>query len=323
MGKLDSSLLLHSIVNDGMNLSSFHYSFARYFKIVSNHMETLNESSMSFRQNPKTYHHFNNVDDALTLFNEMIEQHPKRSIVEFTKLLVALVRMRRYATVVSLYSQMELLGVSHNDYFFNILINCFCQLGGIDSGFSVLVKMLKLGVKPDVVTFSTLIKGLCKRSKISQACLLKEAHDLFFEMSKQGINPNVITYTTLIDTLYKKGVVSKAKDILGTMKKLGIEPNVAKALILEYKAPEKHHRLSFSASRLGSLSSTFLIENQNNFVAMRTLKNHLDKTKSLPFVKHIADFHLLLFLAMSHGLGSDVLTLVACVSTETTVTALI
>ncbi|KAG4204699.1 hypothetical protein ERO13_A04G054626v2 [Gossypium hirsutum] len=76
----------------------------------------------------------------------------------------------------------------------------------------------------------------------------------------------------------------------------------------------------FSRSWLkGSLSSTFLIENQNNFVAMRTLKNHLDKTKSLPFVKRIADFHLLLFLAMFHGLGSDVLTLAACVSTETTV----
>ncbi|KAK5843448.1 hypothetical protein PVK06_005905 [Gossypium arboreum] len=239
--------------------------------------------------------------------------------------------------------QMELLGVSHNDYSFNILINCFCQLGGIDFGFSVLVKILKLSVKPDVVTFYTLIKGLCKRSKISQAkCLLKEANDLFFEMRKQGIKPNVITYTTLIDALYKKGVVSKAKDILGTMKKLGIESNVAKALILEYKAPEKHHRLSFFASRFvgvgpmfylritlkhkwmvalmqGSLSSTFPIENQNNLVTMRTLKNHLDRTKSLSFVKRITDFHLLLFLAMSHGLGSDVLALAACVSAETAV----
>ncbi|XP_016669476.1 NPL4-like protein 1 isoform X2 [Gossypium hirsutum] len=66
----------------------------------------------------------------------------------------------------------------------------------------------------------------------------------------------------------------------------------------------------------GSLSSTFPIENQNNLVTMRTLKNHLDRTKSLPFVKRIADFHLLLFLAMSHGLGSDVLALAACVTTE-------
>ncbi|KAG8493320.1 hypothetical protein CXB51_010712 [Gossypium anomalum] len=69
----------------------------------------------------------------------------------------------------------------------------------------------------------------------------------------------------------------------------------------------------------GSLSSTLPIENQNNLVTMRTLKNHLDRIKSLPFVKCIADFHLLLFLAMSHGLGSDVLALAACVSTETAV----
>ncbi|MBA0588706.1 hypothetical protein Gorai_001799 [Gossypium raimondii] len=150
---------------------------------------------MSFRRNPKTYHRFDNVDDALTLFNEMIEQHPKRSIVEFTKLLVALVRMRHYATVVSLCSQMELLGVSHNDCSFNILINCFCQLGGIDSGFSVLVKMLKLGVKPDVVTFSTLIKGLCNRSKISQAV------SLFDEMIEKGYQPDLIVYTTILNGL--------------------------------------------------------------------------------------------------------------------------
>ncbi|PPD77430.1 hypothetical protein GOBAR_DD25643 [Gossypium barbadense] len=95
--------------------------------------------------------------------------------------------------------------------------------------------------------------------------------------------------------------------------------NNAGSLILEYKAPQKHHRLSFSASRLGPLSSTFPIENRNNLATMRTLKNHLDRTKSLPFVKRIADFHLLLFLAMSHGLGSDVPALAECVSTETAV----
>ncbi|TYH58396.1 hypothetical protein ES332_D08G150400v1 [Gossypium tomentosum] len=69
----------------------------------------------------------------------------------------------------------------------------------------------------------------------------------------------------------------------------------------------------------GPLSSTFPIENRNNLATMRTLKNHLDRTKSLPFVKRIADFHLLLFLAMSHGLGSDVPALAECVSTETAV----
>ncbi|KAK5840651.1 hypothetical protein PVK06_009554 [Gossypium arboreum] len=61
------------------------------------------------------------------------------------------------------------------------------------------------------------------------------------------------------------------------------------------------------------------VEREKNVVTMRTLKNHLDRTNSLPFVKCIADFHLLLFPTMSHGLGFDVLALAACVSTETTV----
>ncbi|GMI85796.1 NPL4-like protein 1 [Hibiscus trionum] len=69
----------------------------------------------------------------------------------------------------------------------------------------------------------------------------------------------------------------------------------------------------------GPLSSSFPIENRNNLVTMRILKNHLDRTKSLPFVKRISDFHLLLFLAMSHGLGSDVPALAECVSTQTRV----
>ncbi|XP_040935677.1 NPL4-like protein 1 [Gossypium hirsutum] len=91
---------------------------------------------------------------------------------------------------------------------------------------------------------------------------------------------------------------------------------------VRYFPRDGQRQISFLFSRYwlnGSLSSTFPIENQNNLVTMRTLKNHLDRTKSLPFVKRITDFHLLLFLAMSHGLGSDVLALAACVSAETAV----
>ncbi|GMJ09156.1 NPL4-like protein 1 [Hibiscus trionum] len=66
----------------------------------------------------------------------------------------------------------------------------------------------------------------------------------------------------------------------------------------------------------GPLSSIFPIENRNDLVTMKALKSHLDRTKSLPFVKRISDFHLLLFLAKSHGLGSDVPALAECVETQ-------
>ncbi|MFQ6641186.1 hypothetical protein Gotur_015451, partial [Gossypium turneri] len=164
MGKLPSSFILRSVVNAGSHLSNFH-SFSSSSNTIATHIECLSKKPMSMpvRGKGKRDHRFDNVDHALSLFNKMIEKYPQPSIVEFTKLFAAIVRMKHYAIVVPMCSQMELLGVSHNVYSMNILTNCFCQLGRIDFGFSVLGKMLKLGVEPDVVTFSTLINGLCNQ----------------------------------------------------------------------------------------------------------------------------------------------------------------
>jgi len=69
----------------------------------------------------------------------------------------------------------------------------------------------------------------------------------------------------------------------------------------------------------GPLSSTFPIENRITQVTMRALRSHLDRTKNLPFVKRISDFHLLLFLAKYLDLNSDVPALAECVLAQTAV----
>ncbi|KAK4281107.1 hypothetical protein QN277_012639 [Acacia crassicarpa] len=66
----------------------------------------------------------------------------------------------------------------------------------------------------------------------------------------------------------------------------------------------------------GPLSSTFPIENRNTQVTMKALKNHLERTKNLPFVKRIADFHLLLVLARVLDVAADVPALAECVQTQ-------
>ncbi|XP_065861255.1 NPL4-like protein 1 [Euphorbia lathyris] len=69
---------------------------------------------------------------------------------------------------------------------------------------------------------------------------------------------------------------------------------------------------------LGPLTSSFPIENRIVQVTTRALKNHLDRTKSLPFVKRIADFHLLLFVGRLLDV-SDVPALAQYVQTQTAV----
>eukprot|EP00262_Sarcandra_glabra_P012420 TRINITY_DN3196_c0_g1_i1.p1 TRINITY_DN3196_c0_g1~~TRINITY_DN3196_c0_g1_i1.p1 ORF type:complete len:418 (+),score=38.20 TRINITY_DN3196_c0_g1_i1:150-1403(+) len=69
----------------------------------------------------------------------------------------------------------------------------------------------------------------------------------------------------------------------------------------------------------GPLSSTFPVENRNTPVTMRALKNHLDRSKHLPFVKRISDFHLLLLLARYLDVNADVPALAVCVHAQTTI----
>lgn len=69
----------------------------------------------------------------------------------------------------------------------------------------------------------------------------------------------------------------------------------------------------------GPLSTSFPIENRNVPVTMKALKNHLDRSKGLPFVKRISDFHLLLLLARVLDVSSDVPALAECVQTQTPV----
>ncbi|CAL9132230.1 unnamed protein product [Musa acuminata var. zebrina] len=69
----------------------------------------------------------------------------------------------------------------------------------------------------------------------------------------------------------------------------------------------------------GPLSSSFPIENRITRVTLKALKNHLDRTKHLPFVRRISDFHLLLLLARFLDVNADVPTLAECVQKQSSV----
>ncbi|KAB2032550.1 hypothetical protein ES319_D05G381900v1 [Gossypium barbadense] len=226
MGKLPSSFILRSLVNGGSHLSNFHSSSSSSSNTIAPHIKALSKKAMSVRGKGKRDDGFENVDHALILFNKMIGRYPVPSILEFTKLFAAIVRIKHYAIVVSMCSQMELLGVSHDVYSMSILINCFCQLDRIDFGLSILGKMLKLGVEPSAVTFSTLINGLCNQSKISEAvCMFDEMTEKWL-MEGRGYEPNIVAYSTVIDCLCKNGLLKEVLDLFSEVKVKGIRPNI-------------------------------------------------------------------------------------------------
>ncbi|KAJ6745567.1 PENTATRICOPEPTIDE REPEAT-CONTAINING PROTEIN, partial [Salix koriyanagi] len=131
--------------------------------LSSNHFNTISSSSSSSRSSSssssssssgdKQKHDgassFRDIEDALASFNHMLHTKPLPCIIQFNKLLSAIVKMGQYYdAVISLSRQMELAGLSPDIYTLNILINCFSHLQRVDLAFSVFSKIIKLGLQP-------------------------------------------------------------------------------------------------------------------------------------------------------------------------------
>ncbi|KAK2662054.1 hypothetical protein Ddye_000628 [Dipteronia dyeriana] len=65
--------------------------------------------------------------------------------------------------------------------------------------------MDRAGVRPNTVTYNTLIDGYCKKEN------LEEAKQLFEEMEKDGVRHDILTYSILIDVYCKKNKLVEAK----------------------------------------------------------------------------------------------------------------
>ncbi|CAL0300199.1 unnamed protein product [Lupinus luteus] len=100
---------------------------------------------------------------------------------------------------------------------FNILLSGWKTPEDAEGFFN---EMREMGVKPDVVTYNSLVDVYCKGREI------EKAYKLLDEMRERDLSPDVITYTSIIGGLGLIGQPDKARDILKEMKEFGCYPDV-------------------------------------------------------------------------------------------------
>lgn len=64
------------------------------------------------------------------------------------------------------------------------------------------------------------------------------------------------------------------------------------------------------------MTTTFPIENRAPLATLQALKTHLERHRNKPYVKRIADFHLLLLLSNFLDINTDVPQLTEAIRTE-------
>ena len=93
----------------------------------------------------------------------------------------------------------------------NILLNCCCNMKRVRLGLAILGFMYRKGYCPNIVTFTSLIKGIGLEGKIGGAV------QLFKKILKLGCQPNIRTWGTLINALCRSGYSDRALELYREM----------------------------------------------------------------------------------------------------------
>ncbi|PHT77973.1 hypothetical protein T459_16025 [Capsicum annuum] len=158
----------------------------------------------------------------------MVRMNPLPSLPVFCQLFKTMLSMKHYSSVVSLFQDMQKLGIQINGFILCSVINSYCLMHRSDIAFSVLPIYVKSDIPFNVVTFITLVTGLFAENNV------KDVVQLFKKMVMENIcEANRVMYGTVMNGLSKRGHTQKTLSLLQLMeKKKKIKPDICKYSIV-------------------------------------------------------------------------------------------
>ncbi|KAL8482672.1 hypothetical protein ACS0TY_025635 [Phlomoides rotata] len=157
------------------------------------------------------------IDDVIHLFMEMHKKGLRPNLVTYTSLLQGLCRV----------DELERKGEDLHVTYYSILMDGLCGVGKHRAAGAMFNDLHARGLKPDVITYSILIKGCCRNGLLEEASIKKkdDAMHLVFEMQRKGLRPNVVAYTYVLQGLFRVGRCSTALDLFDELQTVGLKPN--------------------------------------------------------------------------------------------------
>jgi len=127
---------------------------------------------------------------------------------------------RQTNKVLVVYQEMRDRGVPFNTISYNTMLDCCAKNGGMDRVPMFLENMKADKIEPDIITYSTIIKGYCLAGDIDRA------FDVMTEMKRDcKLTPDEILYNSLLDGCAKQQRVEQALQLLEDMRSNGVAPS--------------------------------------------------------------------------------------------------
>ncbi|XP_002518586.2 pentatricopeptide repeat-containing protein At3g13160, mitochondrial [Ricinus communis] len=169
----------------------------------------------------RLYGKSNMFDNSRKVFDEMPDRNCKRTVVSFNALLAACVTSKKFDEVDGLFRKLpKELEIKPDTVSYNTVIKGYCEMGALDKAISLLVEMEMKGNPPDLITFNTLLNGFYSNG------LFVDGERIWSQMVQKSIVPDIRSYNAKLLGL---ALVKRTKDavlLLQEMKSKGIKPDV-------------------------------------------------------------------------------------------------
>ncbi|PON63756.1 Pentatricopeptide repeat [Parasponia andersonii] len=124
---------------------------------------------------------------------------------------------------------------------FSPVIDFLSKEARVDEALSLFKQMINLGFVPDVVTYTSLVHGLCKLGRWEEPLSvlidslfkedkIKEEISLFELMTKERVETNVVMFSSLISALCKSSRSNEAAEFLDSMYYLMLSPTTLQSM---------------------------------------------------------------------------------------------
>ncbi|PPR88822.1 hypothetical protein GOBAR_AA31856 [Gossypium barbadense] len=117
------------------------------------------------------------------------------------------------------FRDMHLYGCKRTVKSLNATLKVLSQTRDLRAIEAFLAEMERLGIKPDVITYTTLISASYQKNR----CEI--GNGLWNLMVYKGCKPNLTTFNVRVQYLINRRLAWKANDVMRLMKKIGIEPD--------------------------------------------------------------------------------------------------
>lgn len=137
------------------------------------------------------------ANDLSAIESVIKQMEPKKNLVTYNTVIAAYAKSGKRKEAFDVFKELQKVGIKPDNVSVTSLIKVVVDDGDFETARSLLKDMKKAGIKADVVSYNTIIRRLCEDYKWF------EAKDLVADMESNGIEPNAKTYGLLMNGLLK------------------------------------------------------------------------------------------------------------------------